>query len=224
MIEKDNYPEIVFLRRKDKRGYGFFYRDYNDFIQAAKSFTDPVLRSFKEDPIPGQINPQDHLQIALKSFLSQAFTNQIPQELGAEGASRAVAACLYSKFTQQHSFKMPKIIILEQKNKTLKIRDGLDYHHHPGYPKAIIVTHSSHGGDAFFNDSQEDYSQLGQSPPSPHCWLPQILYRLYEKTPSVMIGTLRRNEKTNKAEVECRGLKFNQKAALIERATSLAKR
>ena len=105
------FPEAVLLRRADGTGYGFFYHGVEDFLHAAESFSRPILRSFVGTPIPGQPEPHEHLRSAIATFLSQAFDKVVPVEVGAEGVSRAVAACVRATFGDA----TPRVVLIERK-------------------------------------------------------------------------------------------------------------
>lgn len=207
------YPEVVFLRRSDDTGYGFFYHDEGDFRFAAESFARPILRSFSGEPVPGQPEPLDHLKTAISTFIGQAFDKAVPSDVGAEGISRAVAACV------QHSFKpvIPRVVVIERKNGRLAVRPGVEFLRHPGHPLAVVVDADAHGGEALFFKDEGHYGKIGESAPTTRCWLPQIIYRLYAKTPSVMAGRPSVDRGNGKHNVACRGINFGVKAPLEER-------
>jgi len=207
------FPEAVFLRRPDNTGYGFFFHGEEDFRHAAESFTRPVLQSFVGEPVPGQPDPLDHLKVAISTFLGQAFDKAVPDEAGAEGISRAAAACVRSTF----SGAIPRILVIEHKNGRLNLRPGIEFMRHPGHPLAIVVDADAHGGEARFFSTAEQYRDIGESKPNPRCWLPQIVYRLYSRTPSVIAGKPSVDRQTGKHNVECRGMSFGLKAPLEER-------
>lgn len=210
------FPEVVFLRRPDDTGYGFFFYNEADFGHAVNSFAQPILRSFAGEPVPGQPDPQDHLKTAIATFIGQAFDKAVPAEVGPEGVSRAVAACIRSTFGEQ----IPRVVVIERKDGRTAVRPGIEYMRHPGHPLAVVVDADAHGGDARFFTSAEQYREIGESQPGPRCWLPQIVYRLYSRTPSVMAGKPRTDQATGKHSVECRGITFGLKAPLEERETA----
>jgi hypothetical protein len=210
------FPEAVFLRRSDDTGYGFFFHGEEDFRYAAESFARPVLQSFAGEPVPGQPDPKDHLKVAIATFIGQAFDKAVPDEVGAEGISRAVAACVRQAF----SGAIPRIVVVEQKNGRLNLRPGIEFMRHPGHPLAVVVDADAHGGEARFFASAENYRKIGESEPNPRCWLPQIVYRLYGRTPSVIAGKPSIDSTTGKHNVECRGICFGLKAPLEERPST----
>ncbi|PKU22216.1 hypothetical protein [Telmatospirillum siberiense] len=209
------FPEAVFLRRPDETGYGFFFHGEEDFRHAADSFSKPVLQSFAGEPVPGQPDPQEHLKVAIATFIGQAFDKAVPDEVGAEGISRAIAACI------RHAFKgsIPRVVVVEHKKGRISLRPGIEFMRHPGHPLAVVVDADAHGGEARFFSSVEHFRKVGESEPNPRCWLPQIVYRLYDRTPSVIAGRPSVDRTTGKHNVECRGLSFGVKAPLEERPT-----
>jgi hypothetical protein len=207
------FPEAVFLRRNDNTGYGFFFLGDDDFRHASDSFTKPVLHSFVGEPVPGQPDPQDHLKVAIATFLGQAFDKAVPDEAGAEGISRAVAAYVRATFPAV----VPRVVVVEKKNGRLGLRPGIEFMRHPGHPLAVVVDADAHGGEARFFSTPEEYRKIGESSPNPRCWLPQIVYRLYSRTPSVIAGRPSVDRQTGKHNVECRGMSFGIKTPLEER-------
>jgi len=207
------FPEVVFLRRPDDSGYGFFFHGEQDFIHAAESFATPVLRSFKGEPVPGQPEPEDHLKTAIATFIGQAFDKAVPSEVGAEGVSRAVAACVRITFNSA----IPRVVVIERREGKTMVRPGIEYMRHPGHPLAVVVDADAHGGAAHFFHSMDQFETAGTKHPDSHCWLPQIVFRLYARTPSVMAGKPLVDKTTGKHSVEFRALSFGLKAPLEER-------
>ncbi len=208
-----SFPEVVFLRRGDGTGYGFFYHGAADFLHAANSFSGPVLRSFDGEPMPGQPDPQDHLKTAISTFIGQAFDRAVPEEVGAEGVSRAVAAAIRQVFKGP----IPRVVLIERKDGKLAVRPGIEFMKHPGHPLAVVVDADAHGGEARFFKTPEDYRKVGETPANARCWLPQIVYRLYAKTSSVVAGKPVVDRASGKTSVEFRAITFGMKAPLVER-------
>lgn len=207
------FPEAVFLRRADATGYGFFFAGEEDFRYAADSFVNPILRSFDGEPVPGQPSPVEHLKAAIATFIGQAFDHAVPGEVGAEGVSRAAAACVRGVF----SGPVPRVVVIEQKAGKVSVRPGIEFMRHPGHPLAVVVQVFRHGGEAHFFATGEGYRTAAERSPTPRCWLPQILYRLYDKTPSVMIGHPARDPGSDSHKVEFHGVTFGLPAPLVER-------
>jgi len=194
------YPEAVFLKRPDRTGFGFFFSGEPDFRAAVESFNAPILRSFAGEPVPGQPDPKDHLKTAAYTLLGQAFDRSAPPELGPEGISRAVAAMVRQHFASA----VPRVLLIEQRDTRFSIRPAIEFLRHPGHP-------------LHFFDTAEQFQQAGESHPDQAQWLPQIVYRLYSRTPSVMLGHPMRDNAATTSSVACRGLSFGLPAPLVER-------
>jgi hypothetical protein len=207
------FPEAVFVKRPDRTGYGFFFSGEADFRAAVESFTTPILRSFAGEPVPGQPDPKDHLKTASYTLLGQAFDRSAPPELGPEGISRAVAAMVRQHFATA----VPRVLLIEQRDTRFSIRPAIEYLRHPGFPLAVVVDGLPHGGEAHFFETPEQFEQAGQSHPDQSCWLPQIVYRLYSRTPSVMLGHPMRDAAEGSNKIACRGMNFGLPAPLVER-------
>ena len=207
------YPEAVFLKRPDMTGYGFFFSSESDFKAAVESFTAPILRSFAGEPVPGQPDPQDHLKTAAATLLGQAFDRSAPPELGPEGISRAVAAVVRQHFATA----VPRVLLIERRDNRLAVRPAIEFLRHPGHPLAVVVDGLPHGGEAHFFDNADQFEQAGQSNPDQHRWLPQIVYRLYRRTPSVMVGKPSVDQSSGRHSVEFRAMEFGLKTPLEER-------
>ena len=207
------FPEAVFLKRPDRTGYGFFFSGEADFQTAIESFNTPILRSFAGEPVPGQPDPKDHLKTAAYTLLGQAFDRSHPPELGPEGISRAVAAMVRQHFATA----VPRVLLIERRETRLTIRPAIEFLRHPGHPLVVVVDGLPHGGEAHFFDSADEYKRVGESHPDQNCWLPQIVYRLYSSTPSVMLGHPMRDAAAGSNSVACRGMSFGLPSPLVER-------
>lgn len=207
------FPEAVFLKRPDRSGYGFFFSSEQDFQAAIDSFAKPILRSFAGEPVPGQPDPQEHLKTATLTLLGQAFDRSFPPELGPEGISRAVAAMVRQHFATA----VPRVLLVERRENRLAVRPGIEFLRHPGHPLAVVVDGLPHGGEAHFFDNEDEYVRVGSSQPDQGCWLPQIVYRLYSRTPSVMLGHPMRDAAAGTNSVACRGMAFGLPGPLVER-------
>jgi len=206
------YPEAVLLHRGDGTGYGFFFESEADFAHAVESFYKPILRSFQGEPVPNQTDPQEHLRTAIATLISQAFDRTVPRDAGSEAVSRAVAACVQTTFTGA----MPPAVVIERREGKLAVRPGTEYLRHPGHPMAVVVDTGPHGGDAQFFASDAEYRRVAERQADTRTWLPQIVYRLYERTPSVVAGRPIRIDGSGPS-VEFRAITFGLKAPLIER-------
>lgn len=216
MAGSAKFPEVVFLRRGDNTGYGFFYYGEADYLHAVESFRQPILRSFNGTPIEGQPDPLDHLRTAMLTFLGQAFDHSVSADIGAEGVSRAAAAMVRESFPTA----TPRIVVIERKEGPIVVRPGLEYLRHDGYPKAVVVNADTHGGEAHFYKSAADYEAAGAATATARCWLPQIIFRLYARTPSVMVGQVLSDKESGRHSVACRGMDFGLNNAPVERAAA----
>jgi hypothetical protein len=113
---------------------------------------------------------------------------------------------------------VPRVVMLERVKGRMRIRPGIEFMRHPGHPLAVVVDADTHGGEAHFFDSPEDFRDSGERRPGTGCWLPQIIYRLYVTTPSVVVGRPLMDSDDGSTQVECRGITFGMTAPLVERA------
>jgi len=210
------YPQAVFLHRGDGSGYGFLFADEADFARAVDSFAKPILRSFQGAPVPNQPDPQAHLQTAIATLIGQAFERTVAPGAGPEAVSRAAAACVRANF----GMNVPAIVVIERHQGKLAVRPGAEYLRHPGFPMAVIVHAGPHGGEAHFFASEDAYRRAAERQADTHVWLPQIVYRLYARTPSVVAGRPLRDLGGGATKVEFRAIDFGQRAPLVERAKS----
>ena len=118
---------------------------------------------------------------------------------------------------------MPRVVAITRKSGEhggIVIRDAHEYLEHPGYPLALIVGRAQQGGgSAHFFASRADYEKVGASAPDQETWLPQIVFRLYAETPSVVMG-MPKSGKKGEMGVECVALGFGQPAKLVERKST----
>jgi hypothetical protein len=209
----DRFPEAVFLHRGDGTGFGFFYKNEPDFQKAIDGFSKPILKSFEGTPIPNQPEPQEHLQTAIATLIGQAFDRAVPGGAGPEAVSWAVAA--YVRRT--YAVGVPKVVVIERRDNKLQIRAGDEYLTHPGFPLAVVVHVGPHGGTAHFYSDGDAYRRAAEREPDTRVWLPQIVYRLYERTPSVVSGKPIRDLPSGKTNVEFSAFTFGRAAPLVER-------
>lgn len=207
------YPEAVFLHRGDGTGFGFFFTSEADFTRAIESFSKPILRSFKGPPIPNEPEPHEHLRTAMATLIGQAFDRAIPGEAGPEAVSRAVAACVRNTYAAG----VPQVVVIERRDGKLAVRPGNEYLSHPGHPLAVVVVAGPHGGAAHFYADDVAYRRAAERQPDTRTWLPQIVYRLYERTPSVVAGKPFRDDASGSTSVEFSAISFGTDAPLVER-------
>jgi hypothetical protein len=208
-----SFPEAVLLERGDGTGYGFFFKSEADFARAIDSFSKPILRSFQGQAIPNQPDPHDHLRTAIATLIGQAFDRTVPRGAGPEAVSWAAAACVRETFGGQ----VPVAVVIERRDGKVTIRRGDEYLRHPGYPMAVVVHVGPHGGDAQFFATDADYRRAAERDPDTRSWLPQIVYRLYARTPSIMAGRPLRNQGSGGTSVEFRAIMLGSRAPLVER-------
>ncbi|HEY1720001.1 MAG TPA: hypothetical protein VGG27_02060 [Magnetospirillaceae bacterium] len=210
----ERFPEAVLLHRGDGTGFGFFFKSEADFQRAIDSFSKPILKSFQGPPIPNQPDPQDHLRTATATLIGQAFDRAVPGGAGPEAVSWAVAACVRTTY----AVIVPTVVVIERRDTKLAVRAGEEYLKHPGFPMAVVVHAGPHGGTAHFYADGEAYRRAAERDPDTRIWLPQIVYRLYERTPSVVAGKPVRDLPSGKTNVEFSAFAFGREAPLIERA------
>jgi hypothetical protein len=112
---------------------------------------------------------------------------------------------------------VPRVLMIERRDSRLSVRPAIEFLRHPGHPLAVVVDGLPHGGEAHFFDTSDQYRRAGETHPDQSCWLPQIVYRLYSRTPSVMLGHPMRNAAAEANSVACRGMTFGLPAPLVER-------
>jgi len=207
------FPEAIFLHRGDGWGYGFFFANESDFERAADSFAKPILRSFQGAPVPNQPDPNEHLKTAIATLLGQAFERTVAPGAGPEAVSRAAAACVRSNF----SGNVPQVVVIERSDGKMAVRAGAEYLQQPGHPLAVVVDAGPHGGDAQFFASDDEYRRAAERQPDTRSWLPQIVYRLYAHTPSVVAARPIRDTASGSTSVAFRAVTFGQNAPLVER-------
>ena len=210
------FPEAVFLDRGDGTGYGFFFKSEADFGRAVDSFSKPILRSFQGEPIPNQPDPQDHLKTAMAALIGQAFDRSVAAAAGPEAVSRAAAAYVRSVYPGA----VPGALVIERRDGRLALRPGTEYLQQAGHPRAVVVHAGPHGGDAQFFASEDEYRRAAERAPDARSWLPQIVYRLYARTPSVVAGRPLRDFASGSTSVEFRAVTFGQAVALVDRVVA----
>ncbi|MEQ9447900.1 MAG: hypothetical protein RLN70_03225, partial [Rhodospirillaceae bacterium] len=133
------------------------------------------------------------------------------------------AAAVREKFREEaDEGAMPRVVSIARSASDggIAIRSGSEYLDHPGFPMAVIVGKpSAGGGPAHFFADRSSYEKMGETEPTQECWLPQIVFRLYVQTPSVVMGMPKAGKDGDMA-VECRALAFGRKAKLEERTGS----
>jgi len=201
----------------DTEGFGFTYLSPEDFDLAADHVMLPALQYAKADA--GDAKARRELAY---DFLWGYFNKPQGKGYFRENVRWIAAAAVREKFLEEsQAGKMPRVVVIARKKGEdggIVIRDAHEYLEHPGFPLALIVGKPQHGGgQAQFFADQAAYEKAAQTKTTQDIWLPQIVYRLYAKTPSVVMGIPKPGNK-GEMSVECRALGFGRTAALVERA------
>ena len=216
MVERQRrHPDAILVRVRGTTGFGFTYLSEGDFHLAADHFLLPALQysgTAGDDP--------DQRRTLAYDFLWRYFAKPQAREFFRENIRWIVAAAAREKFRDEAEFgKVPRVLVIERRDNDdgIVIRAAPEYLEHPGFPLAVIVgMHNYGGGPAHFFDTEAAYAKVGQSAPSQETWLPQIILRLYEETPSVVMG-MPKPGKGRDLGVECVALSFGSRARLRER-------
>ncbi len=215
-----DHPEVIFIKRLDGTGYGFFYSTPAQFDNAANGFIGPIKqRITKEAEENKQELPLKANELCLKAALTsitKVFDPDWEDEPGIDAARCVAASCAQESLWNDG---VPLCIVIEQIGDEITIREGFEFLEHPGYPMAIVIGSKKDGGGlCTFFDSLDEFRQLASRPPSQSVWLPQLIYRLYVKTPSIMTGIPTPPDQEGKGVgVECHAFTLNRKGHLIER-------
>ena len=215
-MTKRAHPDLILMQVYDAEGFGFTYLSADDFIYTADQFMLPAVKYAAVDVS----DAQQRRELAY-DFLWRYFSKPTAKGYFRENVRWIAAAAVREKFAAEAlAGKMPRVVVIARKSGEgggIVIRDAFEYLEHPGYPLALIVGKPQHGGGAaHFFASREAYEKVGSSAPTQDVWLPQIVYRLYAETPSVVIG-IPKPGPNGEMGVECMALGFGERAKLIER-------
>jgi hypothetical protein len=209
------HPDLILLEVKSGDGFGFTYLSPEDFSYAADHFLLPAVKYAEVD-----VNDPEQRRTIAYDFLWRYFNKPDAKGYFRENVRWIAAAAVREKFAAEaEQGRMPRVILIARKadDGGIVIRDATEYLDHPGYPLVVIVGKPQHGGGAAqFFTSRAAYEKAGQAKPTQNVWLPQIVYRLYAETPSVVMG-LPKPEKNGEMGVECMALAFGRPAKLVER-------
>ncbi len=212
-----SYPELVVIKKKDGRGFCFTYRSVEDFRHAAEAFLRPIRKTISEKT---ETNPVHRLELsdlpiaAARNFLKQVFDGTLEMVFSPDSIRWVAAACIQESFA---SDAIPQVAVIEQDVRGMIVRGGDEFLEHEGFPRAVVIgLPREGGGEAYFYDHADAFSQAGESKLSDSCWLPQIIHRLYERMPTVMMGRPRVRADGVMA-VECQGMDFGRDAMPRER-------
>jgi hypothetical protein len=215
--DKRRHPDLILVQVFDTEGFGFTYLSPEDFDYAADHFMLPAIKYAEGDVS----DPEQRRELAY-DFLWRYFSKPNGKGYFRDNVRWIAAAAVREKFADEaEAGKMPRVIVIERKGTGeaggIVIRSAHEYLEHPGYPLALIVGKPSVGGGAaHFFASREAYEKLGATAPSQEVWLPQIVFRLYAQTPSVVMGIPKPGAK-GEMGVECMALGFGAPAKLVER-------
>lgn len=214
-----DHPEVIFVKRLNGSGYGFFYSTPAQFDNANHGFIGPILeRIDQEAEAKGEnpVNVHDFCYQAALTTLAKVFAPTWVEDPAAIDAARCVAAsCAAYK---DWDGPPPQCVVIEEVGDNLTLREGFEFLDHPGYPVVIVIgSKADGGGPATFFDSFDEFKQIASKPPRENIWLPQLIYRLYVKTPSIMTGIPTAGEGDKKVGVQCHAYNLNRQGKLIER-------
>ena len=216
MVQR-THPDLILMQVYDGEGFGFTYLSAEDFEYTADQFMLPAVKYAAVD-----VTDAEQRRELAYDFLWRYFSKPNAKGYFRENVRWIAAAAAREKFAPEiKAGKMPRVIVISRKGSGegggIVIRDANEYLEHPGYPLALIIGKPQHGGgSAHFFASREAYEKVGASPPTQEMWLPQIVYRLYAATPSVVMGIPKPGPK-GEMGVECMALGFGERAKLIER-------
>ena len=205
------YPDAVFVRFPNQTGYGFTYIDEEAFSAAADHFLAIAMAREEED------SPEARRQVC-HDQLWRVFADPDGEQYTWHNVRWIAAAVVRDKFGYEGP--IPRVVMIEnaEDDSGIVIRAADEYLDHPGWPMALVVGHPAiGGGPATFYSSQDAFAPAAGQAMSDEIWLPQIVDRLYDVTPSVVMG-MPKSAKDGKMQVQCRAIAFGAKAILKERA------
>jgi hypothetical protein len=212
------HPDLILLQVMEGDGFGFTFLSVDDFDYAADHFMLPAVKFASAD-----VSDAEQRRELAYDFLWRYYSKPDAKGYFRENVRWIAAAAVREKFAAEAAAgRMPRVVTITRKSGEgggIVIRDAQEYLEHPGYPLALIVGKASAGGGAaHFFASREAYERVGSSTPSQDVWLPQIVYRLYAETPSVVMGIPKPGPK-GEMGVECMALGFGERGNLVERKT-----
>ncbi len=214
------HPEVIFVKRLDGTGYGFFYSTPAQFDNAANGFIYPIKERIKQEAKAKNELPMNADELCLKASITsieKVFDPNWDDPAGIDGTRCVAASCVAET---KWDDVIPQCIVIEQAGDEIVIREGFEFLEHPGYPLCVVIGSKADGGGlCTFFDTEEEFRAHATKPPSDKVWLPQLIYRLYKRTPSIMTGIpTPPSEEGKGVGVECHAYTLNRKGQLIERA------
>lgn len=222
------YPQMVFLKRGDGTGHGFMFRSKADFDHAAELFFAPILHTTQARGLTAPDAQKVMRMAAADKYVTHYFLGQLEDEFGRDTLRWLAAAYVADAFAHKlpegtvfRGFPWAVTVGFDPDEAVPRLRPGLEFLEQAGYPRAVVVGRPDEGGGiAHFFESEAAYAAAGETPASDDMWLPQILYRLYARTASVMMGAPFRTEENGKTSVSCFAVGPGADAALRERGGS----
>lgn len=210
--EARRHPDVIFVKLKDTKGYGFTYLSEAEFNRAADKFLKPGVKAAGLD-----LDNIEQRRTFAYDYLWRVFFEPESQVFVRDTVRWIAAAAAREKFADPGN-PMPRVIAIERKaDGGIVIRDAKEFLSHPGFPLAVVVGKPAKGGGAaHFFAERAAFEEAGKMGLTDDMWLPQIVYRLYSETPSVVLG-LPRTAASGQMGIECRALAFGAPAKLVER-------
>jgi|GEM_PF-980467 len=213
-----DHPEAIFVKRLDGTGYGFFYSTPAQFDNAANGFIGPIKARIQQEAAEKNEIPVNADELCLKASIKameRVYAPDWDDQAGIDGTRCVAASCVAETKWED---TIPQCVVIEQAGDEISIREGFEFLEHPGYPLGIVIGSKGDGGGLCrFYDSEDEFRLVATKPPSPLIWLPQLIYRLYVRTPSIMTGIPTPDEGGKGIGVECHAYNLNRQGQLIER-------
>lgn len=213
------HPEVIFVKRLDGTGYGFFYSTPAQFENAANGFIFPIKERIKQESEAKNELPMNADELCLKASITaieMAFDPNWEDESGIDGTRCVAASCVAET---KWDGDIPQCIVIEQVGDEITLREGYEFLEHPGYPLCVVIGSKADGGGlCTFFDTDDEFRLVATKPPTQNTWMPQLIYQLYAKTPSIMTGfPTAPSEEGKGVGVECHAYTLNRQGQLIER-------
>ncbi|MBM3513201.1 MAG: hypothetical protein FJX59_05735 [Alphaproteobacteria bacterium] len=212
MPERDRrHPDIIFLKLRAGDGFGFTFLSRADYLRAAEALMKPAAKAQGID----LTDPEARQKLAY-DYLWRYFFKPEGKVFQRDNVRWIAAAAVIEKYGVNGP--VPQIVKIERNaDGGIVISSADEFLKHPGFPLAVVVGKPAKGGGkAHFFASKRDYEAAGSQGLTDAMWLPQIVFRLYETTPTVVMG-MPKSGAEGKMAVECRALAFGRKAKLVER-------
>jgi hypothetical protein len=205
------HPDVIFVKPRASEGFGFTFLSRADFLRAAEALMKPAAKAQGVD-----IGNDAERQKLASDYLWRYFFKPEGKAFQRDNVRWIAAAAVIEKYGVKGP--VPQIVKIERNaDGGIVIAVADEFLKHPGFPLAVVVGKPSKGGGrAHFFATRAEYEDAGGRGLSDAMWLPQIVFRLYQTTPSVVMG-LPKAGSEGAMSVECRALAFGRKAKLVER-------